>query len=305
MKGTDSGFHQIRSLVFGMAGDIFGQILLLLPLGFGLFLFQKNSADIYTSIENYGVFSGRYFVAMLLPAELFCGGILPGIARLYSHFRKKEERYAKTAFQTGMQGALLHGFFFVAFIAILATPLGQAVNIGAAETLANMFTLGSSLILWILLLFYFSEVLRCRGEKYLLLAGYGLTAILSAIAMLVMLNTEATVSGLVLGIVIGAAAGSVALGSFCCIKLKAKPDLLRTLAIPAGCSCACGLLAFGLEKIFLPHLGAVVTVVLELLITGLLYWFLLLALHCFREQDLVYIPGGKLLRTFGKMCRLL
>lgn len=83
------------------------------------------------------------------------------------------------------------------------------------------------------------------------------------------------------------------------------PDLLRTLAIPTGSCCACGLLAFGLEKICLPHLGAMVTVLLELVITGAVYWFLLLMLRSFRGQDLNYVPGGKVLRAFGKTLRLL
>lgn len=70
------------------------------------------------------------------------------------------------------------------------------------------------------------------------------------------------------------------------------------------CCCACGLLAFGLEKLLFPHVGAVVTVISELIITLLLYWFLLLLLRCLRGQDFQYIPGGRLMRMLGKMFRL-
>ena len=97
----------------------------------------------------------------------------------------------------------------------------------------------------------------------------------------------------------------IVLGILACLRMKTWPDLLRTLAIPAGSCCACGLLAFGLEKICLPHLGAMVTVLLELVITGAVYWFLLLMLRSFRGQDLNYVPGGKVLRAFGKTLRLL
>ena len=90
-----------------------------------------------------------------------------------------------------------------------------------------------------------------------------------------------------------------------CLRMKTWPDLLRTLAIPAGSCCACGLLAFGLEKLCLPHLGALVTVLLGLVITGVIYWFLLLLLRSFRGQDLTYVPGGKLFRMLGKALRLL
>lgn len=305
MKGTDSFLTQMRTLLPGMGGDILRQLLLLLPFGLGLVFFQKNSEDIYSSVSTYGVFLGRYFTTLLFPILLFCAGLLPGIARMDSHIRKKEERYARSAFQAGMQGSFLHGIYLTALAAVLAAPMGQTIDAASGTVLTEMLTLGSSLTLWGLLLFYFSLILRLRRKNHLVLTGYGVADIVFCVTMLITLNHENQSSGLALGLVLGTAAGAVVLGIFSCMQMKTSPDLLRTLAIPMGSCCACGLLAFGLEKIFLPHLGAVVTVLLELVITGVLYWFLLFALHCFREQDLTYIPGGRILKTFGKMCRLI
>ena len=200
---------------------------------------------------------------------------------------------------------VVHGFFFTAWIAVLATPLSQALDKSAEMALTGLFTTGSSLILWLLLLFYFSEILELRGEKHLLLAGYGILDIVSIVILLILLNTGNTTTALSLSLVLGTAAGGIVLGILACLRMKTWPDLLRTLAIPTGSCCACGLLAFGLEKICLPHLGAMVTVLLELVITGAVYWFLLLMLRSFRGQDLNYVPGGKVLRAFGKTLRLL
>lgn len=305
MKGTDSFFAQLRTLLLNMGGDILKDLLLLLPLWIGLLLFQKGSADIYASVSVYGIFIGRYFVTLLLPVAIFCAGMLPGVAKTASHIRKKEERYAKTAFQAGMQGAAAHGLFFTALVAVTAAPLGQAVDATAGTALGDLFTTGSSLPLWLLLLFYFAQILEIRGERHLVFAGYGILDIVSIISLLVLLNTGNMTTAPALSIVLGTAAGAVTLGILACLRMKTWPDPLRTLAIPAGGCCVCGLLAFGLEKIFLPHLGAVVTVLLELVITGLAYWFLLLILRCFRGQDFAYIPGGRLFRAFGKMFRLL
>ena len=305
MKGTESFFTSLRVLLWNMGGDILKDLLLLLPLWIGLLLFQKQSADIYASISVYGIFFGRYFITMLLPATFFCAGILPGIAKIGSYIRKKEERYAKTAFQAGMQGAIVHGLFFAALFAVLAAPLGQAVGAGTGTAAQELFTTGSSLLLWLLLLFYFSEILELRSEQYLIFAGYGILDIVSIISLVVLLNAENTASALSLSLVLGTAAGSVTLGILTCLRMKTWPDLLRTLAIPAGSCCACGLLAFGLEKILLPHLGAVVTVLLELAITSLVYWLLLFMLRCFRGQDFACVSGGKFLRALGKTFRLL
>ena len=92
---------------------------------------------------------------------------------------------------------------------------------------------------------------------------------------------------------------------FVCSVTCAVAELGLVADASTGSCCACGLLAFGLEKICLPHLGAMVTVLLELVITGAVYWFLLLMLRSFRGQDLNYVPGGKVLRAFGKTLRLL
>ncbi len=305
MKGTDSFAGQLRSLFPGLGGDILRQLLFLLPLWLGLIFFQKHSLDIYASAGQYGVFIGRYLVTILLPIQILCAGILPGISKTGGHLRKKEERYAKTAFQAGIQGVLLHGMFFTTLIAVLALPLSQAVDQAAAAQLAEMFTGGSSFILWMLLIMYCSEILKMKGKGYLVLAGYGIMDIVFVISATVLLNGEnGSTLSIVLGIVIGLACGAVFLCVFSCLQMQTWPDLLRSLAIPAGCCLACGLLAFGLEKIMFPHLGAVVTVLLELVITLLLYWFLLILLRCFRGSDFSYISGGRLMRKLGKLFRL-
>ncbi len=305
MKGTDSFFAQLGVLLIPMGGDILRDLLLLLPLWTGLCFFQKRAMDIYASISVYGIFAGRYLTTLLLVAAFFSMGVLPGVARTGGHIRKKEDRYAKTAFQAGIQGTVVHGFFFTALIAVLAAPLSQILDLSAEKALTEFFTTGSSLALWLLLLLYFSEILEIRNEKYLLLAGAVVMDIISIIALLIFLNTGNVSTALDLSLVSGTAVGSIALGVLSCLRMKIWPDPLRTLAIPAGCCCACGLLAFGLEKICMPHLGAVLTMILELAVTGGIYWFLLLLLRCFRGQDLNYVPGGKFLRAFGKSLRLL
>ena len=305
MKGTDTFFSQVRVLLFSMGGDIIGDLLLYLPLWTGLVLFEKNASDIYAAADSYGVFIGRYLDTMLLVVVLLCMGILPGVAKAGAHIRKKEERYAKNAIQSGIQGVFLHGMFFTIWLAVLAVPLAQTIDNSVGILLGEMFTTGSSVVLWALLLFYCSQIFKLSGKNHLALLGYGVMDLVFVITSTVLFRMEnAGILSIVLGSVIGMAAGAVCLCVILCLQRKTQPDALRGLAIPAGCCCACGLLAFGLEKLLFPHVGAVVTVISELIITLLLYWFLLLLLRCLRGQDFQYIPGGRLMRMLGKMFRL-
>ena len=288
-----------------MYGAIIGDLLLYLPLWTGLVLFEKNAADIYAAADSYGVFIGRYLDTMLLVVVLLCMGILPGVAKAGAHIRKKEERYAQNAIQSGIQGVFLHGMFFTVWLAVLAVPLAQTIDNSVGILLGEMFTTGSSVVLWALLLFYCSQILKLSGKNHLLLLGYGVMDLVFVITSTILFRMEnAGILSIVLGSVIGMAAGAVCLCVILCLQRKTRPDALRGLAIPAGCCCACGLLAFGLEKLLFPHVGAVVTVISELIITLLLYWFLLLLLRCLRGQDFQYIPGGRLMRMLGKMFRL-
>lgn len=306
MKGTDTFFGQIRVLLLSMGGDMIGQLLFYLPLWSGLILFQKSASDIYASADNYGVFIGRYVTAVVLITVLLYLGILPGAARAIAHYRKKEERYAKGALQAGIQGILMHGLYFTAISAVLAASLARLTDSSVTLLLTEMFTWGSSLVLWLLLLGYCSEYLKMSGKNSLALLGYGIMDIVFIITDTILLNMGGMgILSVVIGSVAGTAAGAIALCVMVCIQCKTWPDGLRGLAIPAGSCCVCGLLAFGLEKILLPGLGAFVTVVLEFIITVVLYWFLLLLLRCLRGQDLTYISGGKWIRMLGKMCRLL
>lgn len=305
MKGTDTFFSQVRVLLFSMGGDIIGDLLLYLPLWTGLVLFEKNAADIYAAADSYGVFIGRYLDMMLLVVVLLCMGILPGVAKTGAHIRKKEERYVQNAIQSGIQGVFLHGMFFTVWLAVLAVPLAQTIDNSVGILLGEMFTTGSSVVLWALLLFYCSQILKLSGKNHLLLLGYGVMDIVFVITSTILFRMEnAGILSIVLGSAIGMAAGAVCLCVILCLQRKTRPDALRGLAIPAGCCCACGLLAFGLEKLLFPHVVAVVTVISELIITLLLYWFLLLLLRCLRGQDFQYIPGGRLMRMLGKMFRL-
>ena len=69
--------------------------------------------------------------------------------------------------------------------------------------------------------------------------------------------------------------------------------------------CGLGMAGLWVGKSWPAPFGGDGSGVAELVITGAVYWFLLLMLRSFRGQDLNYVPGGKVLRAFGKTLRLL
>ena len=48
-----------------------------------------------------------------------------------------------------------------------------------------------------------------------------------------------------------------------------------------------------------PHIGSFVTVMVCLIISLGVYWVILLLLRSFREQEIKYIPGGRVIQMVG------
>ena len=81
-------------------------------------------------------------------------------------------------------------------------------------------------------------------------------------------------------------------------------SLVQCLGIPIGCVCIGGLVCLFIGNSITPHLGNLLGALVSLVIALLVYIVLLLLLKNFRESELKFIPGGKYIRLFGKIFKL-
>lgn len=306
MKATDSFVGHVRGLYRNMGGKMLLGLLESLPLWMGLIFYQKSAADSYASVDNYGVYFGKYLVLCGLLA-LFVAILVTGLlSKTAVSVRKDEQRFAKGIFQTGMRMAVIHSLFFTVFTGVMASQLAGILDGGSSKLLTELLTGGSLLIAFVSLAYYFSRLLLLLGRDYLvyLLAGIGdIAFIVSAVVLLNVADMD--IQALVYAGVIGTGVYAVFLGVLTCRQLRAGVDWLRTLGIPVGSACLMGLLCFLLCRVFSSHLGNVVTVLLCLVLGIVVYWGLLLVLRCFREQELDIVPGGRIIRAAGQLLHVL
>lgn len=306
MKATDSFGGHCYLLFRNMRGKILLSLLEALPLWVGIIFFQKSVEDIYASAEGYGVYIGKYLILcgfVILFSAVRSTAIYPRIA---SCVRREEIRFAKNIFQTGLRIVLVYSLFFVVFAAIMAGQLAGIFAVNEGDLLADMLSYGSVLILFVSLAFYFSRLLLLLGKGLLVYACAGAGDLVFIISTVLLLNGgEAGIMALVYAGLIGSGIYALSTGGLVFGQLHTGIDGLRTLAIPAGSACLMGLLCLFLSKIFTPHLGNLVTVVVCLVLGGMLYLLLILFLRCFREQELDAIPGGRVLRALGQILRVL
>lgn len=305
MRQTDSFVNTVRILYGSMGLPILFQVFELLPLCIGTVFYRKSTADMTAFAENFGLFSGKFLTICAMIA-LVIGMMLVSVnGRLLGAYRKEDYRSAKTIFQCGLQTVSVYGLFFAIFIAIMAEQLTGMVCGTSNEVLTGLFRSGSVFVLLIPLYYFLSQLLRRMGKEYPLLGCLGIADILFIIVVSLFLNGgSAGILSLVYGGVAALVVLCVIVGFMCLKLLHTGIRWMQILAIPLGAGCIVGLVSMLLGKLLTPHLGYLVTVCLCFMLSFMLYWVILLCFRCVREQDLKYIPGGRIIRTAGQTLRI-
>lgn len=306
MRTTASFMDCIRAFCANRGAQTGIQLLTVLSVPLGLIFLQKAVGSSEETAVEYGVYAAGYSVVCGIFAALVMLLMIPVCGRAVVLLRKEEQRFAKAVFQGGVHIGVVHAGFLTVFVFTMAQQLAEAVCFEQADVAAKMFRGGSLLVLSIPLSLYFARILLLTGKKYLVMASLAAADVIYIVAVTVLLNTgKAGILALVYAGMAGSAVLCIVLGAFAYRQLRLKADWLQVLLIPVCVACVAGFIGMLLGKVFTPHLGNLITVLVCLVITGGLYWAGLLLLRNFSEQELEVIPGGRLIHAAGQMLRVL
>uniref|UniRef100_UPI00405639A4 hypothetical protein n=1 Tax=Acetatifactor sp. TaxID=1872090 RepID=UPI00405639A4 len=305
MKQTDSLVGTIKVLFASMWFPVVIRLLQVLPIWIGTAFYRKSVADVNGFSENFGLFAGKFGAVCAIPILLICAMTYSVNAKTISVFRKEDYSSAKVLFQCGIQAIVIYGAFFVVFVAVMAEQLAGVLCKTNGKLVAEMFRYGSSLILLITLFVFLSRLLLRTGRKYHLLGCLGIINIIFIIVVSLLLNGgKAGVLSLIYASIAAFGIGTLLMGGLCFGILRRGIEWIRVIAIPVGAICVTGLIEVLIGKLLTPHLGNSVTVFVCFVISFLVYWVILILCRCFREQELKYIPGGKVIRAAGQTLRV-
>ncbi len=275
-----------------------------LPIWTGMFFYSSGPAST-DGLNAYGVLYGRYIPLMgilLFPA---CVLLLENCYKVAGCVRREEQRYARGNFSGGLHMGVVYGMFFAVFVAILAPQVAGLFWGMGAEPAVQMLRFGSFILLFAIAGFYLSEILMLLGGKFQILGLLALYNMVFVICLLLFLNKgKMGVMALVYAGLISGAVYAAAAGALLFYQTRMNIDWLQCVAIPAGTACAVGLIIMFAGKLATPHLGNLVTVLICLVLGQICYWILLMIMRNFREQELNYTPGGKLIRKLGQIFRV-
>lgn len=305
MRVTDSFGSHVHLLYRNMGSKILLGLLEIMPLWIGFAFYQKSVTDIYVSAYSYGIYFGKYLVLCGLVCIFMAVIITAIVAKVVGCVRKEDIRYARSVFQSGLRIVVILCLFFSVFIAIMAKQLAGMIGSEQA-VLEPMLSYGSVFVVVIPLAFFFTRSLWLLGKDFLVCGCAAIGDIAYVVSAVLMLNAgKAGIMALVYATMIGAGVYTVLTGFLICRQLRISIDGLRTLAIPAGAACLMGLMCLLLSRIFTPHLGNIVTVIVCFVLGSMLYLIMVVLLRCFREQELEAVPGGGIFRAIGQLLRVL
>lgn len=304
-KVMDSFGRTIYSLYSHMGMEMVIQLLCVFPLLAGVLFYQRSVTDTIQSTEVYGSFFGKYLLLSIMAALPLGALILPIAAKTAGCVRKEEQRFAKGIFQTGVHIGVVNALLSVAFAACLSEQFAGLFGGTLAAQVARMLRRGSFLILFMVLSFYFSNLLILLGRRYVVVGALGLYNVLFIVLVTLFLYTgKMDIMALIYGGLIACLIYSLVTGFFVSRQLRCGLQMLMVLGVPVAAACLVGLLVFLLGRALTPHLGNGVTIILCVILGTALYWIILLLLRNFKEQELSTIPGGRLIRIVGEMLRI-
>lgn len=305
MRTTDSSMDCLRYLYGSRWSEIVTGLLVFMPFPLGWLFYGKSVPDEDIAAVEYGLYVGKYLMVCGILISVITILALPVIGRGLTYLKKEEQRFARAAFQSGIHMCFVHGIFVVIFVAVMGEQLSGLLCAEGGDTVLKMFQGGSAVIFAGALSGYFARVLLSTGKRYFVMGSFAVGNVAFVISTAALLNLGKTgILALVYGGFLSGGIVCVLLGLFVYRQLRLRIDWLRLLIMPLIAGGASGLTGIFLKKMVTPHLGNLVSLIVLLVISVAIYWIILLLTRNFREQELEFIPGGKILNVLGQMLRV-
>lgn len=286
----------------------------LLPMAVFFFctlIFLLNEMMYFRLGEDAALFKwGEYYGKVLPVAALvilpICLSAYPFLGMAYQSIRREEYRSAREGL-----GRMIHrlagiGFFAAALTAILAEDLLNVLFPANGQETAPLLQLTAAVIA-------FSGFAIMLSEISVLLRYRKLTAIIITIAFVI--HTVLTIvltkmPGMAFkGIVIADIVFTVLIAAVSFVFVSRvfayTQEWLRSFAVTLISSGIAALIAVLFRRMIMPVAGNLIGSILTILLSTLVYVFVLLAFRGYTEEELLMTPLGRAMAAFGRAVHLL
>lgn len=305
LKTVDSTQNIFRVIYINRLSTTFLGLLKRLPFWVCLLAAGISVAKGSFTIEAFGLFWVKYLGLIGILAFVMLIGVLPLQARAVQTIKNEGPRYASQAFNRGMLYITSVVVFAAVYLTVMREQIAKLLSNNGVAALSDYFRNGALLLAFVVLTYYFTHMLYMLGQRFVLIIVFVLTGVIFSAMMLVpAVNGTLSIVAVGISVLLYAVLLCIVTGFFACRMFRVGLELLIPLMACILIACVAGLLQMGLNALFAPHLGALVTLLVVFILTFIPFVLGLLFLRVFREGDFENLPGGRILLALGQMLHL-
>lgn len=254
----------------------------------------------------WGAYYGKFAVLIGIGSALVCLALCGFIGKIVGAYDKEEYRMMKDRMDSSVKTLCVIAIPIAVFMAVMAQALVNGLYKGENELAISLVRRGSVIIFLYGAAYLFGQLMLKMHMTKEFLISLVISYVLHVAALFLMERVLLMgAAGILYSTLILIGLLAVLCFVFTVKRLKYRQELIYSVLLPALAACIVGLIIMLINKLLLPAVGSLPTVLITAVIGFVLYILLLMALRVLNEGELSVLPFGnlwiKLGRTIGLM----
>ena len=260
----------------------------------------KSAAE--SLFSEWGRFYGKVLPIIGIAEALICILLLPAVRRLLVLEERDETRLAREKLKILIHQGAAVSIPAAVFLAVFSENVLNVLYGGNNAVAAGWLAFSAVGIVFFTFMTLFLEILS-KGRKHLLAAGISGAAFLVYLGVLFIVESGklSGINGLVFAELLSLALAAGGSFYFVCRRFSYRQEWLKTFAVTVVAAAVSGTVGMLLNKGLSGVLGDLLSLLICLVISILIYIGILSALRAFGEEELENMAGGVLYKKLAEM----
>ena len=285
--------------------NVVNYLLIAFPFVFGVtFIYLKNEEN--NTPELIGLFAQTVFI----PSIIFCMFglfmVIMLVLKTVTLRKRSEMGRARGAFQTGFHLCFIYGAFGCSYLIAEGEILAKVFGSETTASSQNLLMIGGFCALFTLVTYYMLKIIMSEGFGiYAFIVQIPADIIFAVVTNAMVSREKGYLTSFAVAYLISLIIKFAGYLVISLVRLDMSIDPVNNALVPVLVGAVVGVLNYFLSKAVSPHLGNLFTALFVLIEMIALYVILLLLSRNFRENELEYLPGSRLIRSLGQTFHVL
>lgn len=301
-KAADGSLHVFHMLISG--GALYSLFFLVTngKVLAGEMILMSGKAAAESLLSEWGRFYGKVLPIIGIAEALICILLLPAVRRLLVLEERDETRLAREKLKILIHQGAAVSIPAAVFLAVFSENVLNVLYGGNNAVAAGWLAFSAVGIVFFTFMTLFLEILS-KGRKHLLAAGISGAAFLVYLGVLFIVESGklSGINGLVFAELLSLALAAGGSFYFICRRFSYRQEWLKTFAVTVVAAAVSGTVGMLLNKGLSGVLGDLISLLICLVISILIYVGILIVLRAFGEEELENMAGGMLYKKLAEM----